>query len=252
MRGRTAWITSVGGLLIVMLAAPLSCLSQEPAAPTAPAVPPTAATPDSPKTSAPVLPTPIAVVKTDGLKLSGAVDLGEGKAVIAFGGSVTAGEKASTIALPHRGDLRLCPMTKVNLTADSTVAASLRPGEAPGLMMALDQGALEANFQTGENSDVILTPDFRIVISAPGTAEVQVRLGDKGDTCVDNRSCPFDGAQNGLRFVEALLVFGFGNGVGDDAGAGLDVALTVLRDHGADGDAGVEVAGEVGVEDAPP
>ena len=187
MRGRTAWITSVGGLLIVMLAAPLSCLSQEPAAPTAPAVPPTAATPDSPKTSAPVLPTPIAVVKTDGLKLSGAVDLGEGKAVIAFGGSVTAGEKASTIALPHRGDLRLCPMTKVNLTADSTVAASLRPGEAPGLMMALDQGALEANFQTGENSDVILTPDFRIVISAPGTAEVQVRLGDKGDTCVDNR-----------------------------------------------------------------
>jgi len=179
MRGRTAWITSAWGILI---SASLCSLSQEPAVP-----PAASATPDASKTSAPVLPTPIAVVKTDGLKLSGAVDLGEGKAVIAFGGSVTAGEKASTIALPHRGDLRLCPMTKVNLTADSSVAASLRPGESPGLMMALDKGALEANFQTGENSDVILTPDFRIVISAPGTAEVQVRLGDKGDTCVDNR-----------------------------------------------------------------
>jgi hypothetical protein len=123
----------------------------------------------------------------DGLKLSGAVDLGGGKAVIAYGGSVTAGEKASTITLPHRGNMRICPMTKVNLTADSSVASRLRPGETPGLMMALDQGALEANFQTSENSDVILTPDFRIVISAPGTAEVQVRLGDKGDTCVDNR-----------------------------------------------------------------
>jgi hypothetical protein len=100
---------------------------------------------------------------------------------------VTAGEKASTITLPHRGNMRICPMTKVNLTADSSVTSSLRTGESAGLMMALDQGALEANFQTGENSDVILTPDFRIVISAPGTAEVQVRLGDKGDTCVDNR-----------------------------------------------------------------
>ena len=53
--------------------------------------------------------------------------------------------------------------------------------------MALDRGALEANFSTGKNSDVILTPDLRIVISGPGTAEVQVRLGGKGDTCVDNR-----------------------------------------------------------------
>ncbi len=188
MRGWAAGITSVVALL---LAAPLTGYSQRPAAPVAPAAagvqssaPPSAS---ATAPSAPVLPTPIAVVPVEGLKLSGAVDLGQGKAVIAFGGSVTAGEKASTIALPHRGNLRICPMTKVNLTADSSVASSLRPGESPGLMMALDQGALEANFQTGENSDVILTPDFRIIISAPGTAEVQVRLGDKGDTCVDNR-----------------------------------------------------------------
>jgi hypothetical protein len=59
--------------------------------------------------------------------------------------------------------------------------------DAPGLMMALDGGALEANFATGRNSDVILTPDFRILISGPGVAAVQVRLGPKGDTCVDNR-----------------------------------------------------------------
>jgi hypothetical protein len=52
-----------------------------------------------------------------------------------------------------------------------------------------------------------------------------------------------------LRFVEAFLVFELGDGVGDDAGAGLDVALAADGEHGADGDAGVEVAGEVGVED---
>jgi hypothetical protein len=132
---------------------------------------------------------PIAIVPVEGVQLTGALDVAEGKAVIANSGSVTAGEHPATIALPHRGNLRICATTKVSLTADSGVAAA-QPGaapEAPGLMMALDRGAVEANFATGHNSDVILTPDFRIMISGPGTAAVQVRLGPKGDTCVDNR-----------------------------------------------------------------
>ncbi len=126
---------------------------------------------------------PIAVIPVEGVKLVGALEIAEGKAVIAASGSVTAGEHAATITLPRRGTLRICPTTKVSLTADSSVHTS----EVPGLMLALDRGALEANFSTGSNSDVILTPDFRIVISGPGTAQVQVRLGTRGDTCVDNR-----------------------------------------------------------------
>jgi hypothetical protein len=53
-------------------------------------------------------------------------------------------------------------------------------------MMALDHGAIEADFAAAQNSDVLLTPDFRILISGPGAAEVKVRLGQHGDTCVDN------------------------------------------------------------------
>jgi hypothetical protein len=53
-------------------------------------------------------------------------------------------------------------------------------------MMAMDHGAIEASFATGRNSDILLTPDFRILIGAPGAAEVKVRLGQHGDTCVDN------------------------------------------------------------------
>jgi hypothetical protein len=139
--------------------------------------------------------TPIAIVPVQGVTVAGALEIADGKAVIAGSGSVTAGEHAATIMLPHRGNLRICPTTKISLTADSSVGtsaatnpASLQtPAESPGLMMALDRGALEAGFATGKNSDVILTPDFRIVISGPGTASVQVRLGEKGDTCVDNR-----------------------------------------------------------------
>jgi hypothetical protein len=130
---------------------------------------------------------PLAVVPVEGVKLTGALEIAEGKAVIAGNGSITAGEHVATITLPHRGSLRLCPTTKVNLTADRSIVASSAAGESAGLMMALDRGALETDFATGHNSDVILTPDFRIVISGPGMAAVQVRLGEKGDTCVDNR-----------------------------------------------------------------
>jgi hypothetical protein len=136
---------------------------------------------------------PIAIVPVEGVKLSGALNVDEGKASLQTGGTIVAGAHAATITLPHRGNLKLCATSKVTLTRDSSIANELSPGEEPGVMMALDGGALEANFATRENSDVILTPDFRIVISGPGTASVQVRLGPNGDTCVDNRgpSAPY-------------------------------------------------------------
>ena len=78
--------------------------------------------------------------------------------------------------------LRVCASTTVKLAADSSVPA----GEIPGLMMAFDHGAVEASFATGRNSDILLTPEFRILIGGPGAADVKVRLGQHGDTCVDN------------------------------------------------------------------
>jgi hypothetical protein len=124
------------------------------------------------------------------VELTGTLDFSEGKAVIAKSGTVTAGKRTAIVTLPHRGQLLLCATSKVNLTADSSVQATNTPGDvpgdAPGLLIAIDRGALEAKFATGKNSDVVLTPDFRILISGPGVADVQVRLAAKGDTCVDN------------------------------------------------------------------
>jgi hypothetical protein len=53
-------------------------------------------------------------------------------------------------------------------------------------MMTLDHGAVETSFATGHNSDIVLTPDFRILIGGQGSAEVKVRLAGQGDTCIDN------------------------------------------------------------------
>jgi hypothetical protein len=129
---------------------------------------------------------PIAIVPVEGVKLSGALNVADGKAVIGASGSITAGDRTAVVTLPHRGNLHICSTTTVSLTSDSSVPAVGDSGDAPGLMMGLERGAVEANFATGKNSDVILTPDLRILISGPGVAAVRVRLGEKGDTCVVN------------------------------------------------------------------
>jgi hypothetical protein len=131
---------------------------------------------------------PIAIVPLDSKNsdraatVTGALEVSQGKAIIAASGAITSGTETTEVILPHRGVLRVCASTTVKLAADSSVPA----GEVPGLMMAMDHGAVEASFATGRNSDILLTPDFRILIGGPGAAEVKVRLGQHGDTCVDN------------------------------------------------------------------
>ena len=161
-------------LLTTLALAPL-LLAQE----TPPSQPPEAASTPS---------GPIAIIPLDGknpdaaAKVTGALEVSQGKAVIAASGAITSGTETTQVTLPHRGVLRVCASTTVKLAVDSSVPT----GEIPGLMMAMDHGAVEASFATGRNSDSLLTPDFRILIGGPGAAEVKVRLGPNGDTCVDN------------------------------------------------------------------
>jgi hypothetical protein len=133
--------------------------------------------------SGPIAIVPLNSKKPDAAaKVTGALEVSSGKAIIAAAGEVTAGTETTEVLLPHRGVLRVCASTTVKLAADTSVPA----GETPGLMMAMDHGALEMSFATSHNADILLTPDFRILVGAPGAAEVKVRLGQKGDTCVDN------------------------------------------------------------------
>ena len=131
---------------------------------------------------------PIAIVALDSripgsaAIVTGALQVMGGKALIAANGTVTAGATTTDVTLPQRGTLHVCASTTVKLAADSSVPA----GEAPGIMMAMDHGAVEASFATGRNADMVLTPDFRILIGGPGVDNVKIRLGQGGDTCVDN------------------------------------------------------------------
>jgi len=134
---------------------------------------------------------PIAIIPLDSkvpghaAEVTGALMVNAGRAYVAANASVTAGTETAQVTLPYRGTLLICASTNVKLTADvsSTVDGT------PGLMMAMDHGAIELSYATTANlksADVLLTPDFRILIGGPGAADVKVRLGEQGDTCVDN------------------------------------------------------------------
>jgi hypothetical protein len=153
--------------------------AQDQAAPTQPAQPPAPPA----RASFPIAIVPLNLAHPDrGPKVTGTVAVADGNAVITSSAEVTSGPEMTQIELPRRGVLRVCASTTVSLASDTTVPA----GETPGLLMALDHGAVEADFATGRNADILLTPDFRILIGGQGAVDVKVRLGEHGDTCIDN------------------------------------------------------------------
>ncbi len=150
---------------------------------------PAPASPSTPPARPPTLTAPlIAIVPLDmsvagsAATVSGGMQAWKGRAYFTSSGAITAGPSTAQVTLPYRGTLRVCPSTTVRLSVDSGAPAS----EVPGLMIALDGGAVEASFAITRNSDLLLTPNFRIMIAGPGASEVKVRLGQNGDTCVDN------------------------------------------------------------------
>jgi hypothetical protein len=129
---------------------------------------------------------PIAYVPVEGVSVSGSLAVANGKASIGNDGTIRAGDSTAHVQLARGGELRLCASTEVHLSRDSSLNTT-DPAADAALMIALDRGALEASYKPGKYSDVLLTPDLRILVSGPGQADLMVRTNQKGDTCVDNR-----------------------------------------------------------------
>ena len=144
-------------------------------------------TPEKPAAAKPVPPAPppapapgsIATVSTAGVVLSGSLSVEDGRAVIGNDGTITAGDKTAHVSLTRGGELNVCASTRIHLSTDKTT-----PGGA--LMIAMDRGAYEAHYTPGQYSDVLLTPDLRILVSPPGQADLSLRVNNQGDTCLDN------------------------------------------------------------------
>lgn len=117
-----------------------------------------------------------------GVQISGDVHVANGDLQLGNGSTITAGNETLPITLARGGELRLCATTSLHLARDRSIQAP----DASGLMLGLDRGAIEAHYPTGKYSDVLLTPDLRILISGPGEADLSIRVSRQGDTCIDN------------------------------------------------------------------
>lgn len=125
---------------------------------------------------------PVASTDSTEMRVSGAMQMHDGETLLGNGSTVTASSKTVNLSLARGGQLRICATTSVHLTRDR----SIDDPQNQALLIALDRGALETSYSVGKYSDVLLTPDLRILISGPGEANLRVRINDAGDTCVDN------------------------------------------------------------------
>ena len=123
------------------------------------------------------------MLQAAGVQISGDVHVANGDLQLGNGSTITAGNDTVPITLNRGGELKLCATTTVHLARDRSIPAA----DSSGLMLGLDRGAIEAHYETSKYSDVLMTPDLRILISGPGEANLAIRVSPQGDTCVDNR-----------------------------------------------------------------
>ena len=108
----------------------------------------------------------------------GAVTLAGSGTTILSGSSIEAGEQPARLALNRGGNLVICQGTTVSVNASSS---------GSDLMFSFGSGAIEPSYKIGASSDVVVTPDFRFVITGPGDFDFDIGVLPHGNTCVRSR-----------------------------------------------------------------
>ncbi len=118
---------------------------------------------------------PIGEIFASDASVRGAVQLAGAGMQVMSGSSVGAGQAPALLRLARGGDLRVCPRTDLSLSSSHN---------GRDLMLGINAGAVEADYSLAASADVILTPDFRILLAGPGKFHIAVGADAHGNTCV--------------------------------------------------------------------
>lgn len=108
-------------------------------------------------------------------QVRGSVTLAGSGTTVLSGSSITAGEQTARLQLTRGGDLNVCSGTSVSVSASAN---------GRDLMFSFGSGSIESRYSMSASSDVIVTPDLRLVITGPGEFDLDVAISPGGDTCV--------------------------------------------------------------------
>jgi hypothetical protein len=115
-------------------------------------------------------------VATRDALVTGGLEVKGDRARLMSNASITAYDRTAAIALERGGEVLVCATSQFHL---------LHSGGGKSLLFGLDRGALELH-TASDAQDVILTPDIRFTIEAPGRYDLRLRVTRDGDTCVEN------------------------------------------------------------------
>ena len=106
------------------------------------------------------------------------------------GSQLSAGIAPATLKLFRGGQVRICPRSGLSATTSGQ-----------GLMLATGAGAIEIDYQFNQQvADVLITPDFNVMLVGPGTFHFALGVSKRGDTCVK----PLPGNASEITFSELL------------------------------------------------
>lgn len=93
---------------------------------------------------------------------------------VSSGSVLSAGQLPAALKLNRGGQVRICPQSKLTVTAAGNGA----------IMLATGTGAIEINYPIDAVADSVVTPDLRFMLAGPGTFHFALGVNGRGDTCV--------------------------------------------------------------------